>query len=385
MSGNKNAETKKKNPLMHLVAGGCAGLVESSVCHPLDTIKTRMQLRRQTTSVEKVVVKMRDSFMEPALRIKHSLQEPAGRLATAGAGHEPAMRMSTMAAAPSVTTVVKSGGKTMTGPAPVVAPLGPFGTARRIVQREGFLALYKGLSAVYTGIIPKMAIRFVSFEQYKELLGTATGKAGWDVSPTFVTFTAGLASGLTEAIMVVTPAEVCKIRMQSQHHSMMDPVQKQHRKYTNVLQTAMVITREEGVSALYKGVVPTMLRQGCNQAVNFTGYNLIKKKVMDYQGSSELASWQSLLIGGFSGGMGPTVNNPLDVVKTRMQKQVIKPGHPAKYTGLMQACAVIAKEEGVLALWKGITPRLMRIVPGQAITFMTYEFVSSNLIKMGVF
>jgi solute carrier family 25 citrate transporter 1 len=32
---------KKQSPLFHLVAGGCAGFVESSVCHPLDTIKTR--------------------------------------------------------------------------------------------------------------------------------------------------------------------------------------------------------------------------------------------------------------------------------------------------------------------------------------------------------
>jgi solute carrier family 25 (mitochondrial citrate transporter), member 1 len=82
----------------------------------------------------------------------------------------------------------------------------------------------------------------------------------------------------------------------------MDPAQMQHRKYTNVLQTAFTIAREEGVSALYKGVVPTMLRQGCNQAVNFTAYNMIKTKLMEWQGTSELASWQSLLIGGLSGG-----------------------------------------------------------------------------------
>lgn len=388
-NNNNNNTNKKKNPLMHLVAGGCAGLVESSVCHPLDTIKTRMQLRRQATSVEKVVVKMRDSMMEPALRLKHSLSEPAARFATA----EPGLQRlaTTTAATPNVTTVIKMGGKTTAagGAAvpPVVATLGPIGTARRIIEREGFLALYKGLTAVYTGIIPKMAIRFLSFEQYKELFAYGVQKGGMQdkVSPTLITFTAGLMSGLTEAVLVVTPAEVCKIRMQSQHHSMMDPVQRQHRKYTNVLQTAMVITKEEGFGALYKGVVPTMLRQGCNQAVNFTGYNLIKKKVMAYQESSELASWQSLLIGGFSGGMGPMVNNPLDVVKTRLQKQVVHPGKTPKYTGLMQACVLIAKEEGVLALWKGITPRLMRIVPGQAITFMTYEFVSSKLVQFGVF
>jgi solute carrier family 25 citrate transporter 1 len=56
-------------------------------------------------------------------------------------------------------------------------------------------------------------------------------------------------------------------------------------------------------------------------------------------------------------------------------------GKTPKYSGLVQACGVIAREEGVLALWKGITPRLMRIMPGQAITFMTYEAVSSFLYR----
>ena len=357
---------KKKNPLMHLFAGGAAGLVESSVCHPLDTIKTRMQLRRQATSVEKVVVKMRDSLMEPALRLKHSLAEPgmarfAGASA-AGATSEPGLARMTANAAPSVTQVIRAGGRTTTtgastgGGTTVVATLGPIGTAQRIIQREGFLALYKGLTAVYTGIVPKMAIRFVSFEQYKEWLAVGRDQAGYSpqqVSPTMITFTAGLMSGLTEAVMIVTPAEVCKIRMQSQHHSMMDPVQKQHRKYTNVLQTAVVITREEGLSALYKGVVPTMLRQGCNQAVNFTAYNWMKKKVMDYQGTTELQSWQSLMIGGVSGGMGPLVNNPLDVVKTRMQKQVIQAGHPAKVRIIQYCCRCVLLLYCVVCLMVG--------------------------------
>jgi solute carrier family 25 citrate transporter 1 len=375
MSSSKESG-KKKSPWQHLIAGGCAGLVESSVCHPLDTIKTRMQLRRQSTSVEKAVTKMRHSLMEPVERLKHSLQEPKAELRPVGL-HEPGLRMSSSFAQPGYVAKVRVN---PTHVGVVTAPLGPIGTARRIIEREGFTALYKGLTAVYTGIIPKMAIRFVSFEQYLEW-----GKMLNGGPSTSVTFLAGLASGLTEAILVVTPAEVCKIRMQSQFHSMMDPAQKQHRKYTNVLQTAFVISKEEGIGALYKGVVPTMLRQGCNQAVNFTAYNYIKSKVMDWQGSNSLASWQSLIIGGFSGGLGPLVNNPLDVVKTRLQKQVVTPGKTPKYTGLGQACSVIAKEEGVLALWKGITPRLLRIMPGQAITFMTFEFVSKQMNQYGLF
>lgn len=43
-------------------------------------------------------------------------------------------------------------------------------TGAEIVRKETPLALYKGLGAVMTGIVPKMAIRFTSFESYKELL-----------------------------------------------------------------------------------------------------------------------------------------------------------------------------------------------------------------------
>lgn len=39
-----------------------------------------------------------------------------------------------------------------------------------IVRRETPLALYKGLGAVLSGIVPKMAIRFASFETYKKRL-----------------------------------------------------------------------------------------------------------------------------------------------------------------------------------------------------------------------
>ena len=35
------------------------------------------------------------------------------------------------------------------------------------MRRETPLALYKGLGAVLSGIVPKMAIRFASFERYK--------------------------------------------------------------------------------------------------------------------------------------------------------------------------------------------------------------------------
>lgn len=41
-------------------------------------------------------------------------------------------------------------------------------------------------------------------------------------------------------------------------------------KYRHVVQTAAVVASEEGVGALYKGLTPTVFRQGCNQVMGST-------------------------------------------------------------------------------------------------------------------
>lgn len=190
-------------------------------------------------------------------------------------------------------------------------------TGASIVQRETPLGLYKGLGAVMTGIIPKMAIRFTSFEAYKQFLadpstGAITGKA---------TFLAGLAAGVTEAVAVVTPMEVIKIRLQAQHHSLADPLDVP--KYRNAAHALYTVVREEGVGALYRGVSLTALRQGSNQAVNFTAYTYFKEALLKWQPQLEngmLPGWQTTLIGLVSGAMGPLSNAPIDTIKTRLQK-----------------------------------------------------------------
>lgn len=47
-------------------------------------------------------------------------------------------------------------------------------------------------------------------------------------------------------------------------------------------------------------------------------------------------------------------------------------GHQ-KYTGLVQCFKLVAKEEGLLGLYGGLTPHLLRVVPSAAIMFGTYE------------
>lgn len=58
-------------------------------------------------------------------------------------------------------------------------PRGVLTSASTIHRREGARGLYRGLGVVLTGMIPKIAIRFSSFEAYKQWLAhERTGSVG---------------------------------------------------------------------------------------------------------------------------------------------------------------------------------------------------------------
>ncbi|TEA22343.1 Succinate/fumarate mitochondrial transporter [Colletotrichum sidae] len=292
----------------NLIAGGGAGMMEALVCHPLDTIKVRMQLSRRA-------------------------------------------RM------------------------PGAPKRGFVRTGVEIVKKETPLGLYKGLGAVLTGIVPKMAIRFTSFESHKQML--ADKQTG--VVSARATFMAGLAAGVTEAVAVVTPMEVIKIRLQAQHHSMADPLDIP--KYRNAAHALYTVVKEEGFGALYRGVSLTALRQGSNQAVNFTAYSYFKEALKDWQpqyAAGNLPSWQTTVIGLVSGAMGPLSNAPIDTIKTRLQKTPAEFGTSA-WSRITKISSDMFKQEGFHAFYKGITPRIMRVAPGQAVTFTVYEYLKEKL------
>ena len=198
-----------------------------------------------------------------------------------------------------------------------------------------------------------MAIRFSSFEFYKSVLSKKeTGKPN-----TAGVFVAGLSAGITEAVLVVTPMDVVKIRLQAQHHSMSDPLDVP--KYRNAAHAAYTVVKEEGIGALYRGVALTAARQGTNQAVNFTAYQAFKKWAKDFQpqyANSELPSWQHLLLGGLSGAMGPMSNAPIDTIKTRIQRTP-NPSGEKGFTRFLHVTKDLVTHE-VHVVWLGLNFRV---------------------------
>ncbi|KAJ4551113.1 Mitochondrial succinate-fumarate transporter [Exophiala dermatitidis] len=173
--------------------------------------------------------------------------------------------------------------------------------------------------------------------------------------------------------------EVVKIRMQAQYHSLSDPLDVP--KYRSAPHALLTVVREEGIGALYRGVSLTALRQGTNQAVNFTAYSefkeFLQKAQPQYEGKN-LPGYQTTIIGLISGAMGPFSNAPIDTIKTRLQKTPAEPGQTA-ISRIVGISRDMFKQEGARAFYKGITPRVMRVAPGQAVTFTVYEFLKKKL------
>jgi solute carrier family 25 citrate transporter 1 len=283
----------KSSPLIKLVAGMAGGVAEATLLQPLDVAKTRLQL-------------------DKAKKYK-----------------------------------------------------GMFNCLKTIVAEEGFAALYKGLTPFITHLAFKYALRFGLYEQFRVLLnGGNTGK-----SSNSVNFFSGMLVGCVEATLIVTPFEVIKTRLQQQTGT-------KNLKYSGPIDVVRKVTAEEGVRRLWSGNMPTVIRQGSNQAFNFMSMQILNDYLWDKRDGDgkTLEVWKTLLNGLLAGAVGPCFNAPVDVVKTRMMAQKYTPGVPVKYTGWIQATKLIVHEEGMAALWKGLIPRLTRLAPGQAITWCVHFF-----------
>ncbi|KAL7169617.1 hypothetical protein ACSBR2_034620 [Camellia fascicularis] len=237
-----------------------------------------------------------------------------------------------------------------------------------IVRTEGVRALWKGLTPFATHLTLKYALRMgsnaVLQSAFKDSKSGNLSNQG--------RFFAGFGAGVLEALVIVTPFEVVKIRLQQQRglsHELL--------KYKGPVHCARLIIREEGILGLWAGAAPTVMRNGTNQAAMFSAKNAFDRLLWKkYEGDGKvLQPWQSMISGFLAGTAGPICTGPFDVVKTRLMAQS-RSGGELKYKGMVHAIPTIYREEGLRALWKGLLPRLMRIPPGQAIMWAMADQVT---------
>lgn len=235
---------------------------------------------------------------------------------------------------------------------------------RTIFRNEGVYGFYKGILPPILAETPKRAVKFFTFEQYKKLLGFTPLSAGLSLS------VAGLAAGLTEAI-VVNPFEVVKVSLQANRDSF--------KVQPSTFAQARHIIQSDGLGlrGLNKGLTSTLGRHGVFNMIYFGFYFNVKEAIPASQDPT-VEFLRKFAIGLTSGTISSCVNIPFDVAKSRIQGPQPVPGE-IKYRTCFQTMGMVYREEGYLALYKGLVPKIMRLGPGGAVMLLVYEYVSGWL------
>jgi len=236
-------------------------------------------------------------------------------------------------------------------------------------RTEGLLSLWRGNTATLARIVPYSAINFMSFEQYKKLLGV--GSPG---TPGYHRFLAGSMAGTTGQL-VTYPLDRARAVM---------AVTPSGKQYKNLVTVFFKIYREEGLLALYRGLTPTLLGVIPYAGTSFFTYETLKEAAVRRKGGDETQSHlasplERLGAGAVAGLLGQTASYPLDIVRRRMQtcRQL---GKGDKYSSVRVTLATVFRQEGVRrGLYKGLSMNLIKGPVAVSIAYTTNDYVRLGL------
>mmetsp|Transcript_24229 Transcript_24229/g.41052 ORF Transcript_24229/g.41052 Transcript_24229/m.41052 type:complete len:357 (+) Transcript_24229:65-1135(+) len=349
-------EKRKLNPGEHLVAGTLAGLVSTTLLFPLDTIKVRYQVDESAT-----------------------LRNPK-RLLTA---------------------------------------------FRTIIEREGWQGMYQGLPAGLYGSGLSWGGYFYFYEHAK--LRWLSGNDRNAPNTAFHHLAASCEAG-SIMVALTNPIWLVKTRMQLQLREIADTgtstgvprhpsndgvlanaAKEARRPYKSFTDALVTIVREEGPLALYKGSLPALMLVS-HGAVQFVIYERLKSEAALTNSLSFLGSANFLVLGAASKVVATISTYPLQVIKTRLQQRRVSDDHErahkegasesqstkrkkatwssgrglimgtrAQYQGVVDCVRKTFANEGMYGFFKGCLPNAIRVAPGAAVTFFTYETVADAL------
>ena len=147
-----------------------------------------------------------------------------------------------------------------------------------------------------------------------------------------------------------------------------------------IAQTAKKMFHQYGVRSYYKGLGMGLAGMFPYSAIDLYVFEGLKRVLLTRKAKANQCHEQDVIlnnvqtgaIGAFSGAFSATVVYPMNLVRTRLQAQgtVL---HPPTYTGWIDATKKTIQSEGPRALFKGVTPNLLKVAPSVSISYIVYE------------
>ncbi|KAI1695425.1 mitochondrial carrier protein [Ditylenchus destructor] len=170
---------------------------------------------------------------------------------------------------------------------------------------------------------------------------------------TALPFIVGCGSGMV-ATTCVQPIDTIKVRLQLADRSVLR---------VTTWSIARDLMVEGGILNMYQGLSAAIMRSLIYGTMRLGLFSTFEKELARRarKRGTTLSFGERSLAGVGAGALAAVVGNPTEVILIRMQADGLKPlSQQARYSSAVDALRRIARREGVLALWKGAGPTLIR-------------------------
>ncbi|KAK3893061.1 hypothetical protein Pcinc_003107 [Petrolisthes cinctipes] len=232
------------------------------------------------------------------------------------------------------------------------------------LRGEGIRGLYAGTVPALAANIAENSVLFACYGACQKAVAYLTGtKNVLDLSPlsnASAGFCAAFFSSLT-----LCPTELVKCRLQAMREIAIS--EKREPERIGPWKLTRRILKTEGPAGLFRGLTATFAREMPGYFFFFGGYEA-SRALMTQPGQSkdEIGPAKTMLCGGIAGVVLWVAIFPADVIKSRIQ---VAGSTSPMLTVLMQ----VVKNEGVLALYNGLGPTVIRTFPATGALFLAYE------------
>ncbi|KPU75236.1 uncharacterized protein Dana_GF20835, isoform B [Drosophila ananassae] len=241
-------------------------------------------------------------------------------------------------------------------------------------RKDGF---FRGL---YAGSVPavfaNVAENSVLFAAYGGCQKFVTFVVGKEKASDLTTVQNACAGSLAACFSTLTlcPTELIKCKLQALRE-MKHFVEPAH---PDDMRTPWTLTRyiwrTEGIRGFYRGLSSTFLREMPGYFFFFGSYEGTRELLRsNNQTKDEIGPARTMIAGAIGGVCLWTSTFPADVIKSRIQ---VKNLNESMFT----VGSDIVRREGVLALYRGLLPSVLRTIPATATLFVTYEYTKRAML-----
>ena len=184
------------------------------------------------------------------------------------------------------------------------------------------------------------------------------------------------------AVVFTNPIDVAKTRLQLQGIALEKGGVK-HKLYRGPFDCIVKTIQVEGVTGSQRGLTTAIVREA---ALNFFRLGMFEPVLHFYhQEDTPAPLWKKIAAGVTTGSTAALICNPLDLMKTRMQAQAsgknATVGYQHKFAGVLDGFSTAVREDGVLGLWKGVSPSLLRLALGSSAQLASYSHIKEYALR----